>query len=408
MEFEAFCDTIDVLYANPDLNQYNLYFNEARKAAVMATAEYAAQLRLNIMEEINGASGAITPELFVVKGQDANGNLILNDAHGYEALISPAVSLTDSTNKKQTVPGTMTFPNGIVEIDCTCCPGKTDHDNKFCKSSRNTSVVSTTAKLVLTDSTVFTIVAADGIFTYTGIPASNYELVITADTLVIAGNKSNVMIEDRTRTINQIAKGDVEYFGKFMDQNCNWVNRAIPNTWAFNENTNNCPQGFKWLVDNAYLVTDKTSLDSVEADENNVACYTYSNLYDIMAGEYVKNTFQFEFKLTQGNVFVIDRVLGYVETTLDSIFNVDNADFLNGANWATDTYVGRLVSGSTVAYYEFMIAGKFMGVTPDLVIITTGTQTTVSTNIADLKAGAVVYYTLVDGVPTGYAIQSLS
>ncbi len=412
MEYEAFCDTIDVLYANPDLNQYNMYFNDVRRAAIMATPEYAEQLRLNIMEEINGATGAITPELYAITGQDATGNLVLTEVGINNApLVSPAVTLTDSGNKLTTVAGTMTFYNGIAAGT---------KDDKFATSSRDTKVVSTSGKLVMTDSTVFTIVAADGIFTYTGKPVDGDQLVLTADTFLIAANTAQVMLVDTTRPVNQIAIGDVDYVGKFLNQNNLWVNRTIADTWAWNENTNNCPMGFKWLVDAAYLITSETKLETVALD-NGVVLYTYTNLYDLVSCKYVEETFTRELALNYNTIVAVDRVLfdngdNIKEgLTYADVFKVDNNDFLNGSNWSTDTYLGKIVSGSTVGYYEFATLGKVVS-TPNFVIISTvtrnytdGTSKTeyvVSTNIADLKANAAVTYTLVNGVPTGYAVQA--
>ena len=399
MEFEAFCDTIDVLYANPDLNQYNLYFNEARKAAVMATAEYAAQLRLNIMEEINDSFDAV-PELYAITGKDAAGNLILTDVDADNAaLVSYATALKD--NKLTTTEGTMQFTNGIVTLDCAC--GNSGHDNKFCTSSRNTSIVSNTAKLVMTDATVFTFVAADGIFTYTGKPANNYTLELTKDTFLIAANTKQVMLVDKTRTIDEIAIGDVEYTGKFLAADNTWFDYTVADTWAFNANTNNCPMGFKWLVDNAYLITSDTKLETVALGDG-VVLYTYTNLYDLVACKNVEKTFAYELDLVLGNVVIVDRVEGIVEDAkLADVFHIYGA---NNVNWTVDSYVGKLVSGSTVGYFEFANAGKLIGVVPSFVIITaTADKVTVTTDISKLTAGASVVFTLVNGVPTGYAVQ---
>lgn len=395
MEFEAFCDTIDVLYANPDLNQYNLYFNEARKAAVMATAEYAAQLRLNIMEEINDTFAA-TPELYAITGKDAAGNLILTDVDADNAaLVSYATEAKNNNNK--VVPGTLEFVNGIVTKD-----GKTDNA-KFASSSRNTSIVSTSAGLVMTDATVFTFVAEDGIFTFTGKPDNGDKIVLTANTLVLAANTKQVMLVDKTRFINEIAIGDVEYVGKFLAQDNTWFDYTVADTWAFNANTNNCPMGFKWLVDNAYLITSDTKLETVALGDG-VVLYTYTNLYDLVACKNVEKTFARELDLVLGNVVIVDRVQGIVENAaLADVFHIYGA---NNVNWTYDEYVGKLVSGSTVGYFEFANAGKLIGVVPSFVIITVAAdKVTVTTDISKLTAGAEVVFTLVNGVPTGYAVQ---
>ncbi len=388
MEFEAFCDTIDVLYANPDLNQYNMYFNEARKAAVMATAEYAEQLRLNIMEEINGTFVA-TPELYAITGKDAAGNLILTDVdYDNAALVSYATSAKNNINKVKV--NDIEFINGIAK-------------GQFATDTRNATIVSKSSNIVVTDATVFTIVAGDGIFTFTGKPDNGDKLSLKATTLVLAANANQIMIVDKTRNINEIAIGDVEYVGKFLDENNEWFSYTVQNTWAFNANTANCPMGFKWLVDAAYLITSDTKLETV-ALEGGVVLYTYTNLYDLVACKNVEKTFAFELDLVLGNVVVDDRVIGIDETkTLDDVFHIYGA---NNVNWMTDTYVGNFVSGSTVGYYEFTNAGKLIGVTPSFVIITVAAdKVTVSTAIKDLKAGAEVIFTLVNGVPTGYAVQ---
>ena len=388
MEFEAFCDTIDVLYANPDLNQYNLYFNEARKAAVMATAEYAAQLRLNIMEEINDTFVA-TPELYAITGKDAAGNLILTDVDADNAaLVSYATEAKNNNNKVKV--NDIEFINGIAK-------------GQFATSSRNTSIVTTSSNIVVTDATVFTIVAGDGIFTFTGKPDNGDILSLKSTTLVLAANTKQIMVVDRTRFINEIAIGDVKYVGKFLDEDNTWFDYTVADTWAFNANTNNCPMGFKWLVDNAYLITSDTKLETVALGDG-VVLYTYTNLYDLVACKNVEKTFAYELDLVLGNVVIVDRVEGIVEdATLADVFHIYGA---NNVNWTVDSYVGKFVSGSTVGYYEFANAGKLIGVVPSFVIITaTADKVTVTTDISKLKAGASVVFTLVNGVPTGYAVQ---
>ena len=388
MEFEAFCDTIDVLYANPDLNQYNLYFNEARKAAVMATAEYAAQLRLNIMEEINDSFDAV-PELYAITGKDAAGNLILTDVdYDNAALVSYATVLKN--NALTTKANTIEFINGIAK-------------GQFCTSSRDTSIVTTSSNIVVTDATVFTFVAEDGIFTFTGKPDNGDQIVLTKETFLIAANTKQIMLVDKTRTINEIAIGDVEYVGKFLAADNTWFDYTVADTWAFNANTNNCPMGFKWLVDNAYLITSDTKLETVALGDG-VVLYTYTNLYDLVACKNVEKTFAYELDLVLGNVVIVDRVEGIVEDAkLDDVFHIYGA---NNVNWTVDSYVGKLVSGSTVGYYEFANAGKLIGVVPSFVIITVAAdKVTVTTDISKLTAGASVVFTLVNGVPTGYAVQ---
>ena len=388
MEFEAFCDTIDVLYANPDLNQYNLYFNEARKAAVMATAEYAAQLRLNIMEEINDSFDAI-PELYAITGKDAAGNLILTDVdYDNAALVSYATVLKDNANKVKV--NDIEFINGIAK-------------GQFATSSRNTSIVTTSSNIVVTDATVFTIVANDGIFTFTGKPDNGDILSLKSTTLVLAANTKQIMVVDRTRTIDEIAIGDVEYVGKFLAEDNTWFDYTVTGTWAFNANTNNCPMGFKWLVDAAYLITSDTKLETVALGDG-VVLYTYTNLYDLVACKNVEKTFARELDLVLGNVVVDDRVIGIDESkTLGDVFHAYGA---NNVNWTYDVYVSKFVSGSTVGYYEFQTAGKLIGVTPSFVIITvTADKVTVTTDISKLAAGAEVVFTMVNGVPTGYAVQ---
>lgn len=388
MEFEAFCDTIDVLYANPDLNQYNLYFNEARKAAVMATAEYAAQLRLNIMEEINDSFDAV-PELYAITGKDAAGNLILTDVdYDNAALVSYATVLKN--NALTTKANTIEFINGIAK-------------GQFCTSSRNTSIVTTSSNIVVTDATVFTFVAADGIYTFTGKPDNGDQIVLTKETFLIAANTKQIMLVDKTRTINEIAIGDVEYVGKFLAEDNTWFDYTVADTWAFNANTNNCPMGFKWLVDNAYLITSDTKLETVALGDG-VVLYTYTNLYDLVACKNVEKTFAYELDLVLGNVVIVDRVQGIVEdANLRDVFHIYGA---NNVNWTVDSYVGKFVSGSTVGYYEFANAGKLIGVVPSFVIITaTADKVTVTTDISKLTAGASVVFTLVNGVPTGYAVQ---
>ena len=388
MEFEAFCDTIDVLYANPDLNQYNLYFNEARKAAVMATAEYAAQLRLNIMEEINDSFDAI-PELYAITGKDAAGNLILTDVdYDNAALVSYATEMKNNNNKVKV--NDIEFINGIAK-------------GQFATSSRNTSIVTTSSNIVVTDATVFTFVAADGIFTFTGKPDNGDVLSLKSTTLVLAANTKQIMVVDRTRTIDQIAIGDVEYVGKFLAEDNTWFDYTVADTWAFNANTNNCPMGFKWLVDNAYLITSDTKLETVALGDG-VVLYTYTNLYDLVACKNVEKTFAYELDLVLGNVVIVDRVEGIVENaTLADVFHIYGA---NNVNWTYDVYVSKFVSGSTVGYYEFQTAGKLIGVVPNFVIITVAAdKVTVTTDISKLAAGADVVFTLVNGVPTGYAVQ---
>ena len=388
MEFEAFCDTIDVLYANPDLNQYNLYFNEARKAAVMATAEYAAQLRLNIMEEINDSFDAV-PELYAITGKDAAGNLILTDVdYDNAALVSYATVLKN--NALTTKANTIEFINGIAK-------------GQFCTSSRDTSIVTTSSNIVVTDATVFTFVAADGIFTFTGKPDNGDQIVLTKETFLIAANTKQIMVVDRTRTIDEIAIGDVEYTGKFLAEDNTWFDYTVADTWAFNANTNNCPMGFKWLVDNAYLITSDTKLETVALGDG-VVLYTYTNLYDLVACKNVEKTFAYELDLVLGNVVIVDRVEGIVEdATLADVFHIYGA---NNVNWTYDVYVSKFVSGSTVGYYEFQTAGKLIGVVPNFVIITVAAdKVTVTTDISKLAAGAEVVFTLVNGVPTGYAVQ---
>ena len=211
------------------------------------------------------------------------------------------------------------------------------------------------------------------------------------------------MVVDMTRSIDEIAIGDVEFVGKFLDENNEWFSYTVTDTWAFNANTSNCPMGFKWLVDAAYLITSDTKLETVALGDG-VVLYTYTNLYDLVACKNVEKTFARELDLVLGNVVVDDRVIGIDESkTLADVFHIYGA---NNVNWTYDVYVSKFVSGSTVGYYEFPTAGKLIGVTPSFVIITmTADKVTVTTDISKLAAGAEVVFTMVNGVPTGYAVQ---
>ena len=48
LEYEAFCDTIEVLYEDPDLEDYGLFFNAAQREAIMAKPEYKEQFLCNV------------------------------------------------------------------------------------------------------------------------------------------------------------------------------------------------------------------------------------------------------------------------------------------------------------------------------------------------------------------------
>ncbi|MBR6603562.1 MAG: hypothetical protein IKK94_06065, partial [Clostridia bacterium] len=325
-------------------------------------------------------------------------------------------------------------------------------------------VDSSSAKPIRTNAnTVFTFVAKDGIYTYVGMPANNYQIELRGAPAkaIIAADSNNIMIIDTTRCISDIAIADVDWTEKVQDvaraydvnannctcgdgefildnpNRCDAIYRNHIDTWAFVEYVPYIEATFH--ADEVYMVTGKTENTKIYHDGGEMY-YVYSNLYNLVEGKYeesvsftgaevaVFKAFADELQTWYEDSNYVDVVTNYgLVITRDNglvacmtydqfrdaananvVFNLWDA-FGNTTDLNRGVYGGQ-VKDNTGAVSHVVIDGA--NVTVNKVEFVTVYRTAGVVEVgtfANIANGAVMFYNYdaVTGTLTGYAFNSL-
>lgn len=411
IEYQAFVNYIDALYgANADIIKYSYYFNEALRTKMMATKGYQVALRSLVWDQFLAATDDYTAfapagayegftQFYGVAGTTNGGYdlLVFDQADGYATT---------------TAVGTVTFTLGVA-------------DNYFCTATRNSKLAVAKAYIATNDKTVFTIIGADGVVTYTGKPKDGYKLVLTADTKVYCANSDAIMLVDETRLVEDIAVGDTTWTTKFKDKDSVVFTYDFVDTWAFNEYKAAIPSSF--VNPETYLITSKTANKEIYRDSDDTPVYTYTNLYDLAAQKYVDVVFvgddaeifdealnvlngTHDIKANVGTIITRDdegnmvayKLADYADAANGNIFNLvdDEVKFDFGTYTASD-------KDNNGQYAHVTISGVKYTVRNVNFIVVTKNAADVVNDFSKITANAAVYfvYNAKTGDLTGYAFN---
>ncbi len=383
IEFLVFQKYCDILYANAFnannslLDKYAYFFNAERLATHKATPLYKAVERAYIINRLTDnyvdwnydeadewlTSDEDTTLVYGVLGTDADGAYMLSSAKKPTGWYSANTAVIN-------------FTLGVSDVKIWTKSGATP---------------------VRTDAdTVFTFVANDGIYTYVGMPADNYQLDLTGgNAMVFAADSDAVMIVDTTRCISDIALGDIDWAEKVQDialayvqdddctcgdgeanldadvndHRCDRLVRNHLDTWAFREYLPYVAAIFQ--ADEVYLVNEKTKNDKIYY-EDGVMYYVYSGLYNM-----IDNKYEDAVIFSGAEVDVFEDILFYenstasVGTAYGTILTRDyiDDDVIYNAFTAADYAV---VGGDNDLFcindgfnWTGMLVGEYTGVTKD-------------------------------------------
>ncbi len=422
-EFAIFCKYINTFYGeNASQIKYSYFFDAERKAAHQETALYKAIERDFIIDllvaTVDGegawdAAGTVkeTTNVYSVLGTNADG--------AYKLSILTPATISTAANK-----GTVTFTLGV-----------------------SSAPIAANGKIISVDAdTVWTFVAKDGIYTYTGVPTKDDSLVLSADAKVYVANSDQIMIFDQAHCIEEICVGKVDWTEKVQDvqldytalnhncgealvgddstEACEYIIRDHNDTWALNEYIPYVNATF--MADEVYMVTAKTANTKIYNDEG-VMVYVYSNLYNLVDNKYEESVIftgdevkvfneifyedgTSEVATNYGAIITRDAVDGIktflpedVKTTTGNgeLFNLDNSNMIVGKYQSqTKDNNGKLV--------HVKVSGKTYTVTSVTFITVYGTGKSVAVgDFSKIAENATVYFTYDDatGVMTGYAFN---
>ena len=408
-EFAIFCEYIKTFYGDNASNiKYSYFFDAERKAAHQATALYKAVERDFIIDllvatvDANGnwaADGDLTAKsnVYSVLGTNADGSYKLS-------ILTPA-----TLNTKAAV-GTVKFTLGV-----------------------SSAPIASGGKIISVNAdTVWTFVAKDGIYTYTGVPTKDDSLVLTADARVYVANSNQIMIFDQEHDIDEICVGKVDWTEKRqnIELPCDYFMYDHEDTWALNEYIPYVNATF--VADEVYMVTEKTANVKIYNDEG-VMVYVYSNLYNLVDNKYEESViFTGEevkvFKNGKTDAVFYEDGTGEVTTNYGAIITRDsvdgiktflpedvktsggNSELFNLAN--SDMIVGTYESqtkDSNGKLVHVKVSGETYTVTSVNFITVYGAGKNVAVgNFSKIAKNATVYFTYDKdtGVMTGYAFNA--
>ena len=444
MEFNIFVEYINTFYANAGLDAsayntlYSYFFDEGRLATHQATALYKAVERQYVINRLTETYALGTVQtiaknqtlIYAVNGTNADGS--------YQLRTDRTPTGVSAANV-----GVVNFTLGISDVAI-------QKDKTPIRTNANT---------------VFTFVAKDGIYTYVGMPADNYQLVLTADTKIYKADSAQIMIVDTTRCVTDIALGDIDWAEKVQDvelvngnvipdctcgdgaayitdndSRCDGIVRNHIDTWAFREYIPYISATFQ--ADEVYMVTAKTSNTKIYY-ENGTMYYVYANLYNMVDAKYEESVI-----FTEAEVAVFDDVVYYEDSNAtvgtnygviitrddeDGIKTFEPADYKVAAGnndlFTLWTQVGsqitytnlnagvyeKSIKDNTGAISHVVIDGnaltvnkvEFVTVYKTGRVSANGTPEVEIGDFSKIAANAIVYYTYdaVAGVLTGYAFN---
>ncbi len=204
IEFEAFCNYIDVLYGgDANISKYAYYFDDTKREAYMSTDGFKACLRAKIIDYLN-AEGIV----------DSDGNAVVpTDFYALDSKNDDG-----SYNLSRTKRPTLT--NAGIYTGYTFEGGKGRIGNSTVQTSENT---------------VFTFVAADGIFVYKGMPKDGYGINTYSSTRYNTRSSSYVVLYDPERSISEMTVGDCSYTTERINADNTVYEYSLENVWEFEE-----------------------------------------------------------------------------------------------------------------------------------------------------------------------------
>lgn len=292
LEYNAFCNYIDLLYTGSTVSgnnenlliKYSYFFNDAMKAKFEATAGFKAELRKLIFTQLCTLNSLHTTGAMIQANTHVNETAACASGHVDTFLYSLSKKNDDGTVELSVVDPVDMYGRAVDNVVTF----------KFGVSSAKISTVKNgevalNTVLATTDKTVFTFVAADGIYTYVGKPADGDSLVLTSTTSIYAANASAVMIIDMSRPVDEIAKGTYSWTGSAKCSENHTFERSHIDTWAFAEADSSVIGAFRF--DHTYLITANTKNKEIFTDDKGNIMYSYTGLYDLEAQKEVDAIF---------------------------------------------------------------------------------------------------------------------
>lgn len=448
LEFNIFVNYIDIFYASVPaadrLALYSYYQDADRLATHQATALYKAVERAYIINRLTS------------NYVDYDGDEIPDALHADETrTLVYGVKGTNADGSYQLL--TYKNPTGVAAANVATV--------NFTLGISDVAIQSGKTPIRTNANTVFTFVAKDGIYTYVGMPADNYQLVLTADTKIYKADSAQIMIVDTDRCITDIALGDIDWAEKVQDvalentnpanactcgdgaayitdndHRCDGIVRNHIDTWAFREYIPYVAATFQ--ADEVYMVTAKTSNTKIYY-ENGTMYYVYANLYNMVDAKYEESVI-----FTDAEVAVFDDVVYYEDSNAtvgtnygviitrddeDGIKTFEPADYKVAAGnndlFTLWTQVGtaitytnlnagvyeKTIKDNTGAISHVVIDGnaftvnkvEFVTVYRTGRVSANGTPEVEIGTFSNIAANAIVYYTYdaAAGVLTGYAFN---
>lgn len=415
IELDAFLKAVFGLYGDQiAASKISYYWTNAKmKAAIMATPLYKMALRYEVIDTLYTYAADVHKDSFNVASDLYNETLVY------------------SINAKNADGSLDINPDVMPAMYAT--PNKTTITFKFGVSS--VAIHSGKTPIATTKDTVFTFVAADGIYTYVGQPADTYSLVLTDTTSLYKCGADQIMIIDQTRAVEEIAVGPESWTGVAYNALGERIARAHDLTWKFTGSEVFIPYNFQY--DETYLITSKTTNTLITRDEDNNPVYTYENLYDLEACKYVTvvftvdayNDFTAALEAATGSNKVTENVGAVVCRNLDIDGSVAEtvafayADYSNGQDVVfktpDDFTAGVLESfnkDNASEYAHFVIDGVDYTVRGVNFVVITNTKdangnvicnATDVSDVSAIKVDAQLYfnYNVATGELTGYAFN---
>ncbi len=367
IELEAFSNYINAMAAENIIIKPSYFFNETLKAKLVATEAYKQELRKLVIKNLFAKD-----QFFYF----ADTELVFNAMY-YADL---GLTIADAKDKAETM--------AIFEVNTVAADGSLNliteerawydpYSNyiTFDKGISDKGLINTNT-IIATDSTVFTFVCKDGIYTYTGKPADGWALNLKGAgimTKILAASNSNIMIVANDRKLEEVAIGTADFMTVTRNYDGTRVNREHNNTWRVNE-ADVFVQNF-FINEEVYLVTSSVVADEIVFDEEtNSTLYVYTGLYDLVNRKAdVTVTTNTPLNIFNGTVHTVNTqriglvisidnegLIGgaadieYVDpaayaTDLSKLFALNtNADGLSGVSYGE--FVGYIKSGDTVTH----------------------------------------------------------
>ncbi len=182
LPYEAFCNYMDKLYEeNVTPDHYAGFFDIEKRETARATALYKNIFKATVIEFLRNSIGeeAYAPGVFAIDAVNDDGSLVLTS----ESSIG-------------------------------------DYNEQLLEDYKPSA------------STVYTFIAADGIYTYRGKPRTNHKIEVSDSASVICYGLQ-IFICDLTKDVDEIAIGTYDYSTKYTDENLKTQSRSHTDTWYF-------------------------------------------------------------------------------------------------------------------------------------------------------------------------------